>query len=220
MSTALGSDVRRHLSRGTRRIVLPFKHLNQPDATSYSKDDSDSQIESNDFSQMGLEPILHPSSAQNRATSPFPCDSFSAPSINRLSGMKPDAMFLRTDCILPEGMGLIQRRFGENWMSVDNVTSATLDARVRNAGWHFMCLHTAHSGVGIGLTAESATSKAIALALKQTERRFNAAELGLVKDRRYPGFHVARATLHTRQIQQQASLGLPDEMVIRQLPAQ
>src|ERR1700755_931009 len=121
MSTALGSDVRRHLSRGTRRIVLPFKHLNQPDATSYSKDDSDSQIESNGFSRMGLEPIPHPSSAQNRARSPFPCDSFSAPSIKRLSGMKPDAMFLRTDCILPEGMGLVQKRFGENWMSVDNV---------------------------------------------------------------------------------------------------
>jgi hypothetical protein len=220
MSAALGSDVRRHLSRGARRIVLPFKHLNQPDATTYSEDDSDSQIESNGFSRMGLEPIEHPSCAQNRATSPFVCDSFSAPSIKKPSAMKPDAMFLRTDCVLPAGMGLVQRRFGVNWMSVDNVTSATLNARVRNAGWHFMCLHTAHSGVGIGLTAESATSKAIALALKQTERRFNAAELGLVKDRRYLGFHVARATLHTRQIQQHASLGFVDEMVLRQLPAQ
>jgi hypothetical protein len=220
MSAALGSDVRRHLSRRARRIVPPFKHLNQPVATSYSKDDFDSQIESNGFSRMGLEPILHLSCAQNRATSPFPHDSFSAPSIKRLSGMKPDTMFLRTDCILPEGMGLVQRRFGENWMSVDNVTSATLDARVRNAGWHFMCLHTAHSRVGIGLTAESATSKAIAVALKQTEGRFNAAELGVVKVSRYLGFHVARATLHTRQIQQHASLGLVDEMVLRQLPVQ
>jgi hypothetical protein len=41
----------------------------------------------------------------------------------------------------------------------------------------------------------------------------------LVKVTRYPGFHVARATLHTRQIQQHASLGLVDEMVLRQLPA-
>jgi hypothetical protein len=220
MSTALGSDVRRHLSGRARKMVLPSKHVNQPDATSYSKDDSDSQIESDVFSRMGLEPILHPSCAQNRATSPFPCDSFSTPSIKKPSSMKQDAMFLRTDCILPEGMGLVQRRFGEKWMSVENVTSATLDARVRSAGWHFMWLQTAHSRLGIGRTAESATSKAVALALKQTEGRFNAAELGVVKVRRYPGFHVARATLHTRQIQQHASLGLVDEMVFRQLPSQ
>jgi hypothetical protein len=133
-------------------------------------------------------------------------------------GMKLSAMFLRTDCLLPDGMGLIQKQFGEKWMAVENATAATLDVRIRNAGWHFMCLQTAHSRVGIGRTAESATSKAMALALKQTEGRFNAAELGLVKVTRYPGFHVARATLHTRQIQQHASLGLVDEMVLRQLP--
>jgi hypothetical protein len=133
--------------------------------------------------------------------------------------MKLSAMFLRTGCILPDGMGLVQTRFGENWMSVENATAATLDGRIRNAGWHFMCLQTAHSRVGIGRTAESATSKAMVLALKQTEGRFNAAELGLVKVTRYPGFYVARATLHTRQIQQHASLGLVDEMVLRQLPA-
>jgi hypothetical protein len=104
-------------------------------------------------------------------------------------------------------------------MSVENATATSLDVRVRNAGWHFMCSQTAHSSVGIGRSAESATAKAMALALKQTERRFNAAELDLVKVTRYPGFHVARATLHTRQIQQHTSLGLVDEMVLRQLPA-
>jgi hypothetical protein len=105
-------------------------------------------------------------------------------------------------------------------MSVENANAATLDARIRNARWHFMFLQTAHSRLGIGRTAESASSKAMALALKRTEGRFNAAELGLVEITRYPGFHVARATLHTRQIQQGASLGLADEMVLRELPAQ
>jgi hypothetical protein len=128
-------------------------------------------------------------------------------------------MFLRTGCLLPEGMGLIQARFGEKWMSVENATAATLDVEIRNAGWHFMYLQTAHSCVGLGHTAESATSKARALALKQTEGRFNAAELGLVKVTRYPGLYVAKATLRTRQIQQHASLGLVDEMALRQLPA-
>jgi hypothetical protein len=127
------------------------------------------------------------------------------------------AMFLRTDCILPAGMELLQTRFDEKWMSVENATAATLDAQVRRMGWHFMFLQTAHSRVGFGRTAELATSKAMARALKQTEGRFNAAELGLVKATRYPGFHIARATLHTRQIQQSASLGV-DEKVFRQLP--
>ena len=134
-------------------------------------------------------------------------------------GAKLNAIFLRTGCILPDGMALIQRRFAENWMSVENETAATLDLEIRNAGWHFMCLQTAHSRVGIGRTAEAATNKAMALAPKQTEGRFNAAELGSVKVTRFPGLYVARATLHTRQIQQHASLGLVDEMVLRQIPA-
>jgi hypothetical protein len=128
------------------------------------------------------------------------------------------AMFLRAGCLLPTGMELIQTRFDEKWMSIENATAATLDTRIRNAGWHFIFLQTAHSRLGIGRTAESATSNAMTLALKQTENRFNAAELGLVKVMKYPGFHIAKATLHTRQIQQSASLGLVHEMVLRQLP--
>jgi hypothetical protein len=132
-------------------------------------------------------------------------------------GVKLSAMFLRVGCILPIGMQLAQTRFDDQWMSVENATAATLDAQIRNAGWHLMFLQTAHSRVGIGRTPESATSKATGLALGQTELRFNAAELGPVTMARYPGFCVAKATLHTRQIQQHASLGLVDEMILRQL---
>jgi hypothetical protein len=49
-------------------------------------------------------------------------------------GVKLSSMFLRTGCVLPEGMELIQRRFGEKWMSVENATAATLDVRIRNGG--------------------------------------------------------------------------------------
>src|ERR1700733_7466111 len=119
-------------------------------------------------------------------------------------------MFLRTGCILPDGMDLIQTRFDERWMSVENATAATLDARIRNAGWHFMFLQTAHSRHGIGRTAESATSTAMALALEQTDGRFNAAELGLVKVTKFLCFPVARALLHARQIQQSVPLRLVD----------
>ena len=49
-------------------------------------------------------------------------------------GVKLSSLFLRTGCVLPEGMELIQRRFGEKWMSVENATAATLDVRIRNGG--------------------------------------------------------------------------------------
>ena len=61
--------------------------MNQLDVTSYSRNDSDSEVETDVFSQMGLEPILHPSCAQTRATPVFSGDSFCAP-IRKLSGMK------------------------------------------------------------------------------------------------------------------------------------
>jgi hypothetical protein len=128
-------------------------------------------------------------------------------------------MFLRTGCVLPGGLGLIQEQFCEAWMSLGDTTSAALDLKVRNAGWHFMWLEDACSRKGIGLTATSAISKAITLALNQIKGRFNAAELDSISVRKYPGFQVAKVTLHPRQIQQAASLGLVDEMTIRQIPA-
>ena len=125
-------------------------------------------------------------------------------------------MFLRTGCSLPRELALIQVPFCERWMSVEGTTAAALDTKVRNADWHFMWLTGAHSCLGIGRTAESACNKAIALALDKVLQRFNAAELSLIKIRKYPLFHVARVILHTRQIQQHASLGLVDEMTLRE----
>ena len=128
-------------------------------------------------------------------------------------------MFLRKGCILPDGFTLRQERFSETWMSIEDMTSAVLDERVRNAGWHFMWLEDACSSGGVGRTAASAIEKAIGSALAQIKGRFNVAELDSIRVSRYPGFQIARITLHTRHIQQQASLGLIDEMTIRQLAA-
>jgi hypothetical protein len=134
--------------------------------------------------------------------------------------MKLHSMFLRTGCLLPDGVGLIREEFSERWMSVKDASASLLDLKIRNAGWHFMWLLTTHSRLGLGRTADSAARNATAAALKRIEARFNGAELRSVGITRYPGFYVARVTLHTRQIQQRASLGLIDEMILRQLPAQ
>jgi hypothetical protein len=128
-------------------------------------------------------------------------------------------MFLRTACMLPDGLALRQEQFCGTWMSVKDTMSSALDLKVRNAGWHFMWLEDAYSHRAIGLTAATAIDKAITRALNRVKGRFNAAELNSVRIFKYPGFQIAKITLRARHIQQQASLGLVDEMTIRQLAA-
>ena len=130
--------------------------------------------------------------------------------------MKQSVIFLRTECSLPHRLALIQEPFCESWMSVEGTTASALDIKVRSAGWHFMWLTEAHSCLGIGRTAESACVKAITLALNKIQQRFNAAEVILLKITKHPGFQVARVVLQTRHIQQHASLGHVDGMVLRE----
>ena len=129
-------------------------------------------------------------------------------------------MFLRMGCALPDGLDLTQEQFCGTWMSVKDTMAATLDLKVRNAGWHFMWLEDAYAHFGVGRTAASAIDKAITRALDRIKNRFNAAELDSISISKYLGFRVAKITLHARQIQPQASLGLVDEMTIRQHAAQ
>jgi hypothetical protein len=131
--------------------------------------------------------------------------------------MKPEAVFLRTECKLPEGLGLVQEKFNHSWMSARNMTSTVLDAAIRGAGWHFLWLVDRSSGCSFGLTVESATRHATVRALVQVKARFNAAELESVHVARYPRFWIARATLSTHHIQEAASLSAADQMSIRQL---
>ena len=129
--------------------------------------------------------------------------------------VKVPAIFLRVGCILPNGLGLTQNAFGTEWMSVENAAPAQLDVAVRATGWHFMWIEAACSRMGCGRTDEVASNRAITRALAQTEARFNAAELGILHLSRYPGFRIAKATLHSRHIQERASLGLLDKLTTR-----
>jgi hypothetical protein len=131
--------------------------------------------------------------------------------------MRQHAIFLRTQCLLPSGLGLIQKQFCDLWMSVEDTSASALDTKVRNRGWHFMWVMEAYSCLAFGRTAESARRRAITLALTKVKMSFNAAELGLVKFTKYPGFQVAKIILHTRQIQQHASLGLDETIALREL---
>lgn len=206
MSLAQKSDVKKHLSRQIRQI-LPVQPVPQSDATGYGRAESRSET----VSQM------HSGSNWDRRLSSARAPITSTP--NAVSGMKQHAIFLRTQCLLPSGLGLIQTQFCELWMSVEDMTASALETKVRNAGWHFIWSMEAYSCLGIGRTAESARRRAITFALSKVKQSFNAAELGLVKFTKYPGFQAARIILHTRQIQQHASLGLGEEIALRELPA-
>ena len=39
--------------------------------------------------------------------------------------MQLSAMFLRADCILPDAMELVQTRFDETWMSIENAPAGS-----------------------------------------------------------------------------------------------
>lgn len=104
-------------------------------------------------------------------------------------------------------------------MTVEDTTSSALNEKVRTAGWHFMWLAQPYSGLGFGRTATSAIDKGIVGALKRVQKRFNAAELESIKTSKYPGFCIAKVTLHARSIQKQAILSLIDEITLQQLAA-
>lgn len=82
-----------------------------------------------------------------------------------------------------------------------------------------MWLEDAYSCSSVGLSEASAVANAITRALNRVKSRFNAAELDSIKVSQYPGFRIAKITVHARQIQQHGSLSLIDEMTIRQLAA-
>jgi hypothetical protein len=71
MSPALRSNAKRHLSRKTRRMILPFEHVSQPDATG----DSSSEIDVHFHSDIGLEPRR--SRVANTPIAELPSDSSS-----------------------------------------------------------------------------------------------------------------------------------------------
>jgi hypothetical protein len=105
-------------------------------------------------------------------------------------------------------------------MCVEDTMAAALDTKVRDAGWYFMWLHSSYSRFGVGRGATSAIGKATTRALNQVKRRFNAAELDLVHVSKYPGFQIARVTIHARQIQEGPFLGPVDEISIPRFPTQ
>jgi len=120
--------------------------------------------------------------------------------------MTANTIFLRDECILPGQFDLLQEPFTNGWVEAIGTEATELEAAIRDVGWHFMWMVNSHSSFAFGKTAENAICRALARALPEVKGSFNAAELDSVDVKRFPGFRLARVTVHARQIQSQSSL--------------
>jgi hypothetical protein len=126
--------------------------------------------------------------------------------------VKRHSVLLRKGCVLPDRLDPVREPFGNNWMLVEEIMASVFDTMIRQAGWHSMWMRSPCSRRGFGLTPERATHRAVVRALNAVPRHFNAAELDSVQVVKYPGFSVANATLHPREIQQYTSLDIVDKV--------
>jgi hypothetical protein len=116
--------------------------------------------------------------------------------------VKLHSVFLRNGCALPGRLDPLREPCGDHWTHLEEIAAPVFDTMIRQAGWHFMWLQGSCTRKGFGFTAEKATGRALARALNGVTKRFNAAELDSVQVTKYPGFHIANVTMHSRQIQQ------------------
>ena len=138
---------------------------------------------------------------------------------NPLAGMMLHSVFLRNSCILPQYLDPLREPIGDNWTHVEQVGTPVFDTMIRHAGWHFISVHGTLSRRGFGVKRDDATHRAVVRALKEVTSQCNAAELDSVRVTKYPGFHVARATVQPRQIQQHTSLGIAGKRHLPAVPA-
>jgi len=128
-------------------------------------------------------------------------------------------VFLRDNCVLPDLLDLSKEPFCKGWVVAIGVLASELDAKIRNAGWHFMWMTDSRSSSGFGRTPETAVHGALVNALKRVSGRFNAAELGSLRMTNWLGFQIATVVVNSRQIQSRSSLALAAESRLKEVLA-
>lgn len=115
--------------------------------------------------------------------------------------MSAPTVYLRKQCLLPDGLLLQQSSVDTAWNSVKEISGSDLSALIQEHGWHCIWLAGGFSRISLGRTAESASTKAIQAGLEAISARFNAAEVDSLRVATYGGFYLARVTMRVRQIQ-------------------
>ncbi|HUB52282.1 MAG TPA: hypothetical protein VL986_09055 [Terracidiphilus sp.] len=127
--------------------------------------------------------------------------------------MNPHSVFLRKECVLPDGVDPLREPVSDRWMQVEEIRAAVFDTMIRQAGWYSTWMPGACSRRAFGFSPERATRRALKRVLNAIPRQFNAAELDSVKVSRYPGFCSATVILNPREIQRRSSVGIQGQQL-------
>jgi hypothetical protein len=122
------------------------------------------------------------------------------------ASVKPQTVFLRQGCILPDRLDPVREPVCEGWTLVQEIPAPDLDSMIRRMGWHFLTMNRPYARKGFGFTHAIAAKRALERAFHHLARQYNSAELVSLRAGRFLGFHVAHVTLQPRQIQQFTSL--------------
>jgi hypothetical protein len=227
MSLIEKSDGKNHISARFHKLVYLDRSKSLPDATGISGPDPGPDGADVTKSDMPGPSLLQPSpsefakdflaehsfsrTAGLSANHPVGAASSQAPATSKkCATVKLHSVFLRKGCILPNRVDPLQESVDDQWTMVEEIASPVFDAKIRQAGWHFMWVNGCSARRGFGTTRENATSRALIRALKGVARRFNAAELDAVQVAKYPGFYIAKVAVQPRQIQHHTAMEMAD----------
>ena len=192
MSATTKNDVKRHFSTHDRFGRVLYQPVNQVGATGVSGEESpQADVERTD---------------QKLSQRPAPLEDeveVKAPlTRNNCASMKPNSVFLRTGCILPNQFAPLRQPVDDNWTRVEDLPGHVFNTLIRQAEWRLMRTENFCTRRGFGISRQSATGRALTRALDGVARGVNAAELYSVQVIGYRGLYVAAVTLQPRQIQQ------------------
>jgi hypothetical protein len=123
-------------------------------------------------------------------------------------------VLLRRRVALPKGLKFVTKEFRDGWSFVQSVDARHLEMKIQTRGWNFIRIADAPLRSGVGDTSQEAIASALKLTLRHVSERFNAAEVEHIELTQYPWFFLARVSVNQYQIQQSASLAIPDEVVL------
>jgi hypothetical protein len=111
-------------------------------------------------------------------------------------------MFFRAQPELPAILGLRVDEFRDGWSLVRKASADQLRRRTRKHGWALVRDFGQLQASGVGDTAQLAIACALKLALRNANKRCDAAEVEHIGMTQYPWFYLARVRAYPYRIQQ------------------
>ena len=196
MSATTKSDVKRHFFTHDRFRRVLYQPVSQVDATGGFSGEESRQ---NDVERTYQKLSQRRAPLEDEVEVKAPLTPHAR---NNCASMKPNSIFLRTGCILPNQLAPLRQPVDDNWTRVETLPGYVFKTMIRQAGWRLMRTENFCTRSGLGISQENAISRALTRALEAVAQRFNAAELFSVQVASHLGIHAATVTLQPRQIPQ------------------